>query len=99
MKPIGPDETEIIGKWIVAGSVVNGDPNCERILRLITDGSLQFLKHSPLWGAWETLFRDPTDGRYWERFYPQSECHGGGPPALRVINPDEALRKYQIESP
>ena len=47
-------------------------------------------------GAWETLFRDPDDGRYWERVYPQGDLHGGGPPQLQVIDEAEAKRKYGI---
>src|ERR1700723_3459159 len=44
--------------------------------------------------GWEALYRDPSDGRYWERTYPQSETHGGGPPQLSTITLDEAERKY-----
>jgi len=45
-------------------------------------------------GRLGTLYRDPDDGRYWERTYPQSELHGGGPPELRVLATEDARQKY-----
>jgi len=44
--------------------------------------------------GWETLYRDPTDLRFWELTYPHSEMHGGGPPMLRCITAEEAHAKY-----
>jgi hypothetical protein len=44
--------------------------------------------------GWETLYRDPNDGRLWERTYPQSEAHGGGPPRLSTFAADAAEKKY-----
>jgi hypothetical protein len=55
---------------------------------------LENIADSAISGAWETLYRDPSDGRYWERTYPSGELHGGGPPALRCMTADEARRKY-----
>jgi len=48
--------------------------------------------------GWETLFRDPKDGRYWERTYPQGELQGGGPPQLICLSADEARKKYGIQA-
>ena len=45
-------------------------------------------------GGWDTLYRDPSDGRLWEHIYPQSDRHGGGPPSLVVIAPLDAALKY-----
>jgi hypothetical protein len=56
-----------------------------RLVRLGTDAS-----------GWETLYRDPQDGRLWEHTYPQSGMHGGGPPALHVISPQAAAAKYGV---
>jgi hypothetical protein len=39
---------------------------------------------------------DPDDGRYWERTYPQSEKHGGGPPQLKCLTFQEASKKYGV---
>jgi hypothetical protein len=52
---------------------------------------------SPLSGAWETPFQDPNDGRFWERTYPHSEMHGGGPPRLTLMSTEKVRKKYGIE--
>jgi hypothetical protein len=36
------------------------------------------------------------DGRFWERFYPDSEMQGGGPEPLRSIDSAEAAHKYGV---
>ena len=46
--------------------------------------------------GWETLYQDPSDGRYWELTYPSGESHGGGPPRLTVVSSQEAALKYKI---
>ena len=51
---------------------------------------------SPKWRGWETLYRDPDDGRYWERTFPQSGSDGGGPPQLRFLTDYEAKDKYDF---
>ena len=88
-----PHETELTGKWIADGQEVHRDATCERVERLVAD-HLKQIALSEQWGAWETLFQDPDDGRYWERTYPQGELQGGGPPQLRCLSADEARRKY-----
>jgi len=45
-------------------------------------------------GGWDILYRDPQDGRYWELIYPRSHMHGGGPPELRCLTPEETEKKY-----
>jgi Immunity protein 27 len=45
---------------------------------------------------WETLFRDPSDGRYWERTYLHSETQGGGPPSLFALSAEKAHAKYEF---
>ena len=35
-------------------------------------------------------------GRYWERTYPHSDWHGGGPPCLTNITFDAAKEKYKV---
>src|SRR5260221_9657546 len=86
-----PTETEIKGNWIEAGGRVVGDAACERV-QILTD--TYFEKIGKDWSGWETLFRDPEDGRYWERTYPHGELHGGGPPALYYLPEDKAREKY-----
>lgn len=92
-----PHETDLVGKWIAEGAEVRRDATCERIEWLIAN-HLKQITHSEQWGAWETLFQDPGDNRFWERTYPQSEMHGGGPPRLINITTEQALAKYPLKS-
>lgn len=88
-----PHETSLVGKWIEESDHVRGDSTCERI-QWLTSKYLRKIAISKTWGAWETLFQDHVDGRYWEQTYPQSEMHGGGPPTLKCISKEEARAKY-----
>ena len=83
-------ETQIVGEWKVVGGEVFGDDNEKRIKWLIK----HHLK-KVAGGGWETLFLDPTDGRYWELTFPQGEMHGGGPRLLLFMSSDEASKKYE----
>jgi hypothetical protein len=96
MNHLEPNEAELTGKWILVNGEVRGDAVDERI-RWLTSKVLTRVAFSPESGAWETLFRDPNDGRYWERTYPQSQMHGGGPPRLWNIAEEEARRKYKLQ--
>ena len=93
---IDPSETAIVGSWISDQGEVRGDRNCLRIEEL-TSEYLVKLAVSPVWGEWETLFRDPVDGRYWERVFPQSDMHGGGPPSLLWLDSSVAVEKYKLK--
>ena len=90
-----PEEADLVGNWIVTGTVVEGDAVEKRISQLIAT-HLQKIAVSPEAGAWETLYRDPNDGRYWELTYPQSEMHGGGPRRLMHLSASEAAAKYRL---
>lgn len=68
-----------------------GDEACRRIHALVA-GPLEYLGADAT--GWDALYRDPSDGRLWERTYPQSERHGGGPPRLTVIHPETARSRY-----
>lgn len=91
-----PEEHEVRGEWNVEGSKVVPDEACERIKYLV-ENVLQKVAESPQWGAWEVLYQDPLDGRFWERNYPRGEMHGGGPPRLAVISRAAAMAKYGLE--
>ena len=86
-----PHETRLVGHWIEADGRMVGDETCERIEWLTSN----YLRKQA-GGGWETLFRDPSDGRYWERTYPKGEMHGGGPPTLSVLNDEEARKKFPM---
>lgn len=90
-----PEETELVGKLEMVNARVRGDATCERIHRLTTT-HLQEVAISKESGGWDTLFKDPDDGRYWERTYPHSEMHGGGPPRLALLSMEEAQSNYEF---
>jgi hypothetical protein len=79
---LSPDESELVGEWLRQGDQVLEDSVAARI-RWLTERHLEQVAMSA-YGAWETLYRDPNDGRYWERTYPHSDWHGGGPPCLTI---------------
>jgi hypothetical protein len=89
------DETKLIGKWVEENGQARADAVCERI-KWLTSHHLKKTAISKQWGAWETLFQDPDDGRYWEQTYPQGEMHGGGPPTLTFIPKEAAQKKYDL---
>jgi hypothetical protein len=90
---IAHHEIELIGQWITENGQPHGDVTCERI-QWLTSHHLKKIAISKQWGAWETLFQDPDDGRYWEQTYPHSEMHGGGPPKLKYLTQKQAKEKY-----
>ncbi len=90
-----PEETVLVGAWVEKGGTVRSDAVAERIKYLI-DSELEFVADGEEYGAWETLYRDPQDNRLWERTYPQSGMHGGGPPLLRYLSESEARSKYKF---
>ena len=88
---LDPKETDLVGRWFRKGGGVEADATCLRIDRLVS-GVLERLGKSS--DGWETLYRDPADGRLWEHTYPSSHLHGGGPPRLTVIEWGDAVSKY-----
>jgi hypothetical protein len=86
-----PTETELIGRLEMVDGRVRGDATCERI-EWLTSRYLEKIAASKNWGEWETLFRDPEDGRYWQRSYPMGEIQGGGPPSLIALSVEKARR-------
>jgi hypothetical protein len=91
---IKPSETVITGQWILQDGRPVADEDCTRIATL-TKSHLVEVGRDP--SGWNTLYRDPTDGRYWELVYPQGELHGGGPPELRYLTVEEASQKYAVQ--
>jgi hypothetical protein len=90
---IEPEETLIVGAWIMRDGQLTEDTEERRINALI-QSELKRLASAA--GGWEVLFRDPNDGRYWELSFPRSEMHGGGPKMLRLVGVTEAAQKYDI---
>lgn len=88
---IAPDETTLIGAWTRAGERVVEDAVSQRIRSLVRS-YLKLLATSD--DGWKKLFQDPADGRLWELTFPFSKTHGGGPPALMVVDEVKAREKY-----
>ena len=88
-------ETELIGNWIIDGKKVKKDDVCKRIEWLL-ENDLKQVGYSKEYGAWETLYIDPTDNRYWVITYPMSHMHGGGPPTLKNIPKDRAINEFDL---
>ncbi len=97
MKTLQPHETELVGNWIADGKEIKKDDVCKRIEWLITN-TLKEVGYSKEYGAWEILYIDSKDGRYWVKTYPQSHMHGGGPPTLRNILKDKAIKNFDLQS-
>ena len=90
-----PSGVLLEGRWFLDNDVMRADKIAERI-RWLIDHHLHEVAEHPQWGAWEILYRDPEDGRYWERTFPRGELQGNGPPRLQLIAPDAAARKYGL---
>ena len=86
-----PEEYELLGSWLPRGTGVAGDSIEERIQSLIRDHLVRLGESDD---GWQTLYLDPSDGRYWELSYPRSEMHGGGPARLAALTLDEAKQRF-----
>jgi hypothetical protein len=90
------DEREIRGAWLAKDGKVVPDAACERI-EWLTGKRLEKIATDS--SGWDVLYRDPRDGRLWEKKYPHSDCHGGGPPMLVAISEATAESKYGVQIP
>jgi hypothetical protein len=92
MAELAPEEVDLRGYWLVQKDrSVIADATDERIEWLTTQ-KLERIEND--WSGWETLYRDPRDGRLWELTYPQGEMQGRGPRRLHLFSRDEAAAKY-----
>jgi hypothetical protein len=94
--PLAPNETVLTGNWVFENGNMRGDAVEDRIGWLTSEKLVQIAIH-PEYGAWEILYRDPRDGRFWELTFPHGEMQGGGPQQLQVIPSDVAVDKYQVD--
>jgi Immunity protein 27 len=92
---LAPQEAVLVGTWVNTPRGVVADETSRRIEALIHH-RLKLVAEHPEDAGWTTLFQDPTDGRYWERTYPQSALQGGGPPTLQNLGAAEARARYQL---
>jgi hypothetical protein len=87
-----PDESRLDGRWELRGGRVVTDPVCDRIAAMVKT-RLEVVATT----GWDTLHRDPEDGRYWEVLYLHSEMHGGDPPSLVQVARDAVREKYGLD--
>jgi Immunity protein 27 len=83
---LDPAETDLRGER----------PDTAQRIQWLIENRLQHLATDS--SGWESLYRDPHDGRLWERTYPDSERHGGGPPRLHTLSRDDAASKYGLRA-
>jgi len=84
-------EEKLIGKWIYENGNFRKDEVSERIEWLL---NTHLKRIGTDISGWDVLYIDPTDNRFWELTYLESEMHGGGPPTLICISYEEAKQKY-----
>jgi len=83
------EETELIGMWLDLGLKVTGDAVADRV-EWLTATRLEKLAEHP--DGLAELYRDPRDGRLWEKVLP----FAAGPPSLRCITPADATARFGI---
>lgn len=90
-----PQETELVGDWVLVDGRVFSDEVCKRIQALVHDSLKHIATDS---SGWKRLYLDPHDGRYWELTHPKGELQAGGPPKLSIIDPASAATKYGLRT-
>jgi hypothetical protein len=84
-------ETEIHGEWEFREGRMIANEVCRRI-EYLKQEILEKIGTDP--SGWDTLYRDPQDGRLWELVYLHGEIEGGGPPSLLHLSVETARAKY-----
>lgn len=83
------EETELVGMWLDLGMKVTGDAVYDRV-EWLTATRLEKLAENRAELA--ELYRDPQDGRLWEKILPFVD----GPPTLRCITKADAALRFGI---
>jgi hypothetical protein len=87
------DETILKGNSTFKDGKFVPDKTAKRIEYLISN----ILKKISVSPEWTTLYYDESDGRYWEKFYPEYNWRNVGPPSLRNISEIAAKEKYKLK--
>jgi hypothetical protein len=95
MNLISESETLIECKWVIADDQISSNDACKRI-EWLTSEILKLVRIDK--SRWEKLYQDPQDKRFWLLYYPQSEMHGGGPPALMEITYKDAELRFNAKN-
>lgn len=83
------EETELVGMWLDLGMKVTGDAVSDRVEWLTADHLEKLAVNGELLAE---LYRDPRDGRYWEKILP----FAGGPPTLRCLTAASASERFAL---
>jgi hypothetical protein len=62
------DESDLVGQWVAVDGAALADPVTRRIEQLVAEVQEHIAVTDD---GWSSLYRDPCDGRYWERTYPR----------------------------
>ena len=89
-RDLGAEEKELVGMWLDLGIKVTGDAVCDRV-EWLTATRLEKVAENGEELA--ELYRDPRDGRLWEKVLP----FAGGPPTLRLITAADAAARFGTE--
>ena len=88
-KDLKEEETELVGMWLDLGVKVTGDAVSDRVEWLTATRLEKLAENGELLAE---LYRDPRDGRLWEKILPFAE----GPPTLRVLSPATARERFEL---
>ena len=90
---LGPEERVLVGGWIEGEGGRALDEVDRRIFWLVTR---RLVPRGIAHGAWEQLYQDLRDGRYWELSFPEGSLFGGGPRRLERIAAAVARERYGV---
>lgn len=85
------EETELVGMWLDLGIKVTGDAVTDRVEWLTAERLDKLAENG---AELAELYRDPLDGRLWEKILPFAD----GPPTLRCIPLATATAKFGFTS-
>jgi hypothetical protein len=91
------NECDLLGSAEWSDGRIIGDSTCRRIAWLVEHQLREVAVCSdPNIGAWETLYIDPGDGRFWVKTYPWGALQGGGTPRLTHLSDSEAAMRFEL---
>lgn len=83
------EEMELVGLWLDLGFRVTGNAVSDRIEWLTAIRLEKLAENGELLAE---LYRDPQDGRLWEKILPFAD----GPPTLRLLTPATATESFAL---
>lgn len=87
-------ETVLLGGWVRNES---GKLQKDEVFKRITWLLLNQLQQIRCLNSDFTLYKDPRDGRYWEKTFPEKDPSQDFTPQLKLITKNQAIEKYGPE--